>query len=182
MVYNDTTNSIHGGKNMRKVKLLALLLAALMVVTAFAGCANLTNLTYVENPDNPEDMIVHNYLALVTEIGEEAFSGCASLTAIEFCADIEYVGNKAFANCHGLEKAYIPAQLTEIGGNIYEGIDKDKIEIDPAHPTFILITEADGTVYLKDVDSGATIGSWTDYVEPTPEEPAPEEPAPEVTE
>ena len=145
---------------------------------AFAGCANLTNLTYVENPDNPEDMIVHNYLALVTEIGEEAFSGCASLTAIEFCSEIEYVGNKAFANCHGLEVAYIPAQLVEIGGNIYEGIDKDKIEIDPAHPTFILITDADGTVYLKDVDSGETLGSWTTYVEPTPEEPA----TPEVTE
>ena len=141
---------------------------------AFAGCANLTNLIYVENPDSPEDMIVHNYLYLVTEIGEEAFSGCASLTEVTFGDDIEYVGDKAFANCHGLEKAYIPAQLTDIGGNIYEGIDKDKIEIDPAHTIFVLITEADGTVYLKDVDSGAIIGSWTDYVEPTPEEPAPE--------
>lgn len=149
---------------------------------AFAGCARLTDLVYVENPDSPEDMIVHNYLYLVTEIGEEAFSGCSALTSVTFGDDIEYIGDKAFANCHGLEVAYIPAQLTDIGGNIYEGIDKDKIEIDPAHTAFVLVTDADGTVYLKYVDSGEIIGSWTDYVEPTPEEPTPEEPSPEVTE
>ncbi len=149
---------------------------------AFAGCTRLTDLVYVENPDSPEDMIVHNYLYLVTEIGEEAFSGCSALTSVTFGDDIEYIGDKAFANCHGLEVAYIPAQLADIGGNIYEGIDKDKIEIDPAHTVFVLVTDADGTVYLKYADSGEIIGSWTDYVEPTPEEPAPEEPAPEVTE
>ena len=145
---------------------------------AFAGCARLTTFAYVENPDSPEDMVVHNYLARVTEIGEEAFAGCSALTSVEFGADLEYIGDRAFADCTSLERAYIPASVIELGGNPYEGVDVDKIEVDPAHAIYVLETDADGVVYLKDVDSGEILGTWIPE-EPTPEEPA--EPNPEET-
>lgn len=143
---------------------------------AFAGCTRLTFFGFVENPDNPEDMVVHNYFANVTEIGVEAFAGCSALTTVEFSADLEYISDRAFADCTSLDRAYIPATVIDLGGNIYEGIDKEKIEVDPAHSVFVLETDAEGVVYLKNMLTGETIGSWADP-EPAPEEPA--EPLPE---
>ena len=139
---------------------------------AFAGCTRLTLLGYVENPGT-EDERVYNYFENVVEIGEEAFAGCTALTAADFGDGLVYIGNKAFANCNSLEKAYLPASVIELGGNPFEGIDVDKIEVDPMQPAYLLETALDGTVYLKDASTGEILGTWAVVVE----EPAPEAPA-----
>lgn len=127
---------------------------------AFAGCTRLLGLYYVENPDSPEDMVVHNYLANVIEIGAEAFAGCTSLATVDFGRSIESIGERAFAGCTALEVAYIPASVIELGANVYEGVDADKLEVAPAHPLFAIETAVDGTVYLKNLITGAIIGTW----------------------
>jgi hypothetical protein len=127
---------------------------------AFANCERLTYFGYIENPDDPESMRVYNYLENVTVIENFAFMGCTALTNVEFGKDLEYLGTMAFAFCNALERAYIPENLLDLGGNPYAGIDASKIEVDPANGAFALETDAAGILYLKEMDTGTIYGVW----------------------
>ena len=138
---------------------------------AFAGCTRLTSLEYVESPGT-EDEVVHNYLAKVISIEAETFAGCTSLTTVTFSRDLEYIGDRAFADCNALETAYIPASVLTLGGNPYEGVDADKLVVDPTHTLFVVETAVDGTVTLKDLVTGNVVGTWAPVTENPEETPA----------
>ena len=51
----------------------------------------------------------------VTEIGENAFRGCSSLTEIQLPTSLSVIGQYAFEGCSGLKSIAIPAGVTAIG-------------------------------------------------------------------
>lgn len=55
-------------------------------------------------------------------IGEEAFSGCSSLTTLTFPDKLEKIGKEAFYNCGGIETLDLSStSLTEIGEKAFGG-------------------------------------------------------------
>ena len=55
----------------------------------------------------------------VTCIGNNAFSGCSSLTSIEMPISVTSIGNYAFSNCSGLTSVEIGNSVTTIGDNAF---------------------------------------------------------------
>ena len=58
---------------------------------------------------------------IITAIGDSAFKGCASLTALTLPDSLTYIGDNAFEDCSGLEQVTLPDGLSAIG----EGAFKD---------------------------------------------------------
>lgn len=61
----------------------------------------------------------------LTEIGEDAFRGCTSLSSLTGAANIQKIGDRAFMNCP-LSTVHIPGSVQEIGLRAfdYSGTDK----------------------------------------------------------
>ena len=59
----------------------------------------------------------------VTEIGMEAFEGCANLKSLDLsaCNGLESIGNRAFKNCAALELSELPDTVTYIGVETFYG-------------------------------------------------------------
>lgn len=57
----------------------------------------------------------------VTTIGYAAFSGCSSLTAVNFHSGITTIGIDAFANCNNLISVTLPNSITYIGYTAFYG-------------------------------------------------------------
>ena len=57
----------------------------------------------------------------VTQIGDDAFSGCAGLTSIVISSNITKIGLGAFANCTGLTNMTIPDSVMKTGYYAFEG-------------------------------------------------------------
>ena len=55
----------------------------------------------------------------VTHIGEEAFKGCRSLTAVSFPKTLKCIGDRAFWFCPGLTELILPEGLTYIGEDAF---------------------------------------------------------------
>ena len=62
----------------------------------------------------------------VTSIGEWAFAGCSSLTAIEIPTSVTSIENWAFAGCNNLTAIEIPTSVTSIGLGAFEECDNLK--------------------------------------------------------
>ena len=103
---------------------------------AFMNCQNLKEFAHLEQ---------------VTTIGERAFMNCVSLENTVVSDTLTSLGAMAFAFDNKLTTAYIPANLYELGGNPYAGIDKSKIVLSEENKDFTLVTDENGVVYLYDV-------------------------------
>ncbi len=57
----------------------------------------------------------------VTNIGDNAFSGCSGLTSITLPSSLTSIGEGAFRNCRGLTSITLPSSLTSIGEYAFGG-------------------------------------------------------------
>lgn len=55
----------------------------------------------------------------ITEIGDNAFAHCYSLTSAELPDSVVFVGSSVFEHCHRLERAAIPASVVFIGDDAF---------------------------------------------------------------
>ena len=57
----------------------------------------------------------------IVSLGDRAFSGCSSLSAIELPAGLESLGNYAFLYCSSLSAIELPAGLKSLGNSAFQG-------------------------------------------------------------
>ncbi len=55
----------------------------------------------------------------VTSIGDEALSGCTSITELTIPDTITKIGSKAFYNCYYLQTIHIPSSITSVGADAF---------------------------------------------------------------
>lgn len=88
-------------------------------------------------------------LNCVTEIGHEAFDGCANLTSIEIPSGVTEIGSYAFSGCTKLTSIKIPNSVTKIGrGAFAYCINIKEIIVDEDNPSYCSI---DGVLYTLDM-------------------------------
>ena len=61
------------------------------------------------------------YFTGLTDINDEAFSGCSRLSSIKFPKKLTSIKDGAFKNCTALKALVLPSNLKEIGNNSFEG-------------------------------------------------------------
>ena len=84
-------------------------------------------------------------------IGDNAFSRCSALTAIDIPASVTSIGAGAFYDCTSLTAVTLPAGLQSIGDNAFRGCSAlTSIDI-PASVTSIGVNAFNGCTRLKDV-------------------------------
>ena len=87
----------------------------------------------------------------VTDIGNEAFSGCESLQKISIPASVTAIGDSAFSSCESLKEISIPESVTAIGYSaFYECKSLQEISI-PASVTAIGDSAFYGCESLKEI-------------------------------
>ena len=106
---------------------------------AFSDCSNLTSISVVS--DNPKYDSRNNCNAIietttntliagcmnttipksVTVIGELAFSGCSSLTAVNIPNSVTSIGRSTFSGCSSLTNINIPNSVSSIGFEAFNG-------------------------------------------------------------
>ena len=60
----------------------------------------------------------------LTHIGNDAFSGCKTLTTIILPTGLTHIGDGAFALCENLTSITLPSSLTHIGDSAFSGCEK----------------------------------------------------------
>ena len=110
---------------------------------AFGGCSNLEiiyvdksnikyssrdgilfdkyKLTIIKYPQNKKDTTEYNIPKTVNKIGENAFSGCTSLTNIVIPNSVTSIESNAFDGCTSLTSIVIPDSVTSIESNAFDG-------------------------------------------------------------
>ncbi len=63
----------------------------------------------------------YQHECMVTEIGDDAFSGCTGLTSVVLPNTIKKIGRNAFYGCTGLTSLNIPSGVTTIGQSAFSG-------------------------------------------------------------
>ena len=78
-------------------------------------------LTIIKYPQNKKDTTEYNIPKTVNKIGENAFSGCTSLTSIVIPDSVTSIGSDAFSGCTSLTNIVIPDSVTSIESNAFDG-------------------------------------------------------------
>jgi hypothetical protein len=107
-------------------------------ISAFGSCTGLTSIvvdsanTVYDSRDNCNAIINTSTNELirgckntiipntVTSIGQDAFSGCNSLTSINIPDSVTSIGGYAFSQCEGLKNITIPDSVTSIGNGAFQ--------------------------------------------------------------
>lgn len=63
----------------------------------------------------PEKAVYKGSSLKVTQIGDEAFSGCKQITSIKFPMSLKSIGKSAFKACENLTRVSIPNNVSSIG-------------------------------------------------------------------
>ncbi|MBR6550860.1 MAG: leucine-rich repeat domain-containing protein [Paludibacteraceae bacterium] len=69
----------------------------------------------------PKNVIYNNINYKVTNIGDQAFDNCSSLTSITIPNSVTSIGYAAFRNCYSLTSVTIPNSVTSIGWQAFYG-------------------------------------------------------------
>lgn len=83
-----------------------------------------TLVKYKGNADTvsvPSAILVDGEIYTVNQIGDEAFSGCASLKSVKLPSDIKGYGKLAFKNCTALEFIFVSQSVANIGEDAFNG-------------------------------------------------------------
>ena len=73
----------------------------------------------------------------VTQIGQNAFQGCVTLSSVDIPKSVTVLGSHAFWNCSGLTSIEIPNSVTSIGINPFAGCtDMTTIVVESDNPVF----------------------------------------------
>ena len=151
--------------------------------SAFSGCTGLTSVTIPDSvtsigsgafygcpietaviPALAANHINNRQLRVVTitsgeSIGENAFSGCASLTSITIPDSVTSIGENAFYGCTGLTSITIPDSVTNIGESAFSGCKGLTSVTIPNGVTSIGSDAFSGCTGMKDVYI-TDIGKW----------------------
>ena len=73
--------------------------------------------TTFETSTVPSDEVVTR----LTQLCEEAFAGCTSLTSVVFPDSLKQVGDTAFGDCSPLTSMVLPDSLTQLGNAAFQG-------------------------------------------------------------
>ncbi|MBE6630756.1 MAG: hypothetical protein E7624_07920 [Ruminococcaceae bacterium] len=110
---------------------------------AFANCPNLKGFDYLQN---------------VTAIGECAFLNDVNLELATIYDGLETLGGLAFGFCTKLNVGYIPATVTQLGGNPFAGLSADKITVDANSELFVTEIDANGALTITNLSKTAIYG------------------------
>ena len=120
-------------------------------------------LTIIKYPQNKKDTTEYNIPKTVNKIGENAFSGCTSLTNIVIPDSVTSIESNAFDGCTSLTSIVIPDSVTSIGSSAFSRCTSLTSIVIPDSVTSIGSYAFSGCTSLTNIvipDSVTSIGSY----------------------